>query len=169
MIDHTVIDTLSLKARDFASKWKDLIRKNPHLKHYNAMDDDSLVEADIPFYPLLARTLDRGLDRSMVGDFFVKLGKNRVAEQFPVSEVIYATNLVQQIVIDYLMNDFALDNSVRMYQAMGIVSKVSEFFLLSCFYVIKGFLEETYVLMNKNDSVSEELLKKYFRDEFFFK
>jgi hypothetical protein len=169
MIDHVVIDTLNLMAKDFAGKWKNLIRKNPQLKHYNSLSDAALIEADSPFYPLLARTLDRGLDRATVGDFFVKLGKSRVQEGFPVSEVIYASNLAQQVIINYLMNDFALDNPVRMYQAMGMVNKVSEFFLLGCFYLIKGFLEETYVRMNQNDAVSEELLKKYFKDDFFFK
>jgi hypothetical protein len=117
----------------------------------------------------LAHSLDRGLDRAVIGDFFVKLGKERMKMEFPVSEVIYAASLAERVVLDYLMNDFAPDNSVRMYQAMGAVSKVAEFFLLGCFYLTKGFLEETYTYMNRNDSVSEELLKKYFRDDFFFK
>jgi len=117
----------------------------------------------------LSRTLDRGLDRAMVGNFFVKLGKKHVKEGFPVSEVIYGMNLAQQVVINYLMTDFILDNPVRMYQAIGVVNRVSEFFLLGCFYIIKGFLEATYLEMNKTDKVSEDLLKKYFKDDFFFK
>jgi hypothetical protein len=169
MVDRVLIDTLNLNARDFAVKWKDKIRKAPQLKHYADLSDEALVEADIPFYPLLARSLDRGLDRSVVGDFFVTLGKKRMQEGFPVSESIYAVNLAQQTVIEYLMNDFVLDSTVRMYQAMGAVSKVAEFFLLGCFYLTKGFLEATYTHMNTHDAVSEELLKKYFKDDFFFK
>jgi hypothetical protein len=169
MVDRVLIDTLNLNVRDFALKWKDKIRKAPQLKHYGALADAALIEADIPFYPLLARSLDRGLDRSVVGDFFVTLGKTRLRDGFPISESIYAVNLAQQVVIEYLMNDFVLDSTVRMYQAMGVVSKVAEFFLLGCFYLTKGFLEATYTQMNKNDAVSEELLKKYFKDDFFFK
>ncbi|MDR1389076.1 MAG: hypothetical protein LBJ31_03785 [Treponema sp.] len=169
MVDRVLIDTLSLQSRDFAVRWKSLIRKAPQLKHYNGMDDDALVEADERFYPLLAKTLDRGMDRAVLGDFFVRLGKKRMDEGFPVSEVIYAVNLAEQVVITYLMTDFVLDNSSRMYQAMGVVNRVAEFFLLGCFYLTKGFLEATYTMMNKNDAVSEELLKKYFRDDFFFK
>jgi hypothetical protein len=169
MVDQVLIDTLNLRARDFAVRWKDKIRRSSQLKNYNALDDDRLIEADLPFYPLLGRTLDRGLDRVIVGEFFVKLGKGRMAEGFPVSEVIYAVNLAQQVVIEYLMTDFVLDSTVRMYQAMGIVTKVSEFFLLGCFYLTKGFLEATYTHMSRNDAVSEELLKKYFKDDFFFK
>ncbi|MDR1277844.1 MAG: hypothetical protein LBK02_03755 [Treponema sp.] len=169
MVDQILIDTLSLKSGDFALRWKNLIRKAPQLKEYNRLDDKALIEADAPFYPLLARVLDRGLDRSLVGDFFVKLGKNRMFNGFPISEVIYAVNLAQQVVIEYLMTDFALDSSVKMYQAMGLITKVAEFFLLGSFYLTKGFLEATYTSMNSGDKISEELLKKYFKDDFFFK
>ncbi|MDR2314408.1 MAG: hypothetical protein LBE02_07720 [Spirochaetaceae bacterium] len=169
MVDRVLIDTLTLRARDFALRWKDLIRKSTQLKHYNEMRDEALINADISFYPLLARSLDRGIDRAALGDFFVKLGKDRMNGGFPISEVIYAVNLAEQVVIAYLMTDFILDNAMRMYEAMGIVNRVAEFFLLGCFYLTKGFLEATYVKMNKADAVSEELLKKYFRDDFFFK
>jgi hypothetical protein len=169
MVDQTLIDTLSLKSRDFALRWKNLIRKAPQLKRYNQLDDEALIEADAPFYPLLARVLDRGMDRALVGDFFVKLGKTRMREGFPVSEVIYAVNLAQQVIIEYLMTDFVLDSPIKMYQAMGLVSKTAEFFLLGGFYLTKGFLEETYTSMNSSDNVSQELLKKYFKDDFFFK
>ena len=169
MVDSVLIDTLNIQARDFAVRWKALIRKSPQLKHYNTMSDEDLIDANTKYYPLLAKTLDRGLDRASVGDFFVKIGKTREKAAFPISEVIYGINLAQQVVIGYLMTDFVLDSTVRMYQAMGIVNRVSEFFLLGCFYITKGFLECTYQEMSQNDKVSEELLKKYFRDDFFFK
>ncbi|MDR1950341.1 MAG: hypothetical protein LBQ38_13185 [Spirochaetaceae bacterium] len=169
MVDRVLIDSLSLKNRDFAIKWKDKVRRSSNLKHYGALDDESLITVDAPFYPLLARTLDRGIDRSLIGDFFVKLGKSRMQDGFPVSEVIYAVNLAQQVVIEYLMTDFVLDSTVRMYQAMGAVTRVAEFFLLGSFYLTKGFLEATYTDMSRNDEISETILKKYFTDDFFFK
>jgi hypothetical protein len=169
MVDHALIDNLNLKAREFAVRWKDLVRRAPQLKRYNALDDETLIGADAVFYPLLGRILDRGLDRSLMGDFFVKLGKSRMEGGFPISEVIYAVNLAQKIVIEYIMTEFAPENPVRMYQAMGITTQVAEFFLLGCFYLTKGFLEATYTNMNKSESVSEDFLRKYFKDDFFFK
>jgi hypothetical protein len=169
MIDRVLIDTLNLRSRDFATKWKDAIRRNPHLRHYNNMDDGALIESDLPIYPLLARTLDRGLDRSLVGDFFVNVGKRRMHDGFPVSEVIYALGLIQKTVIEYLMTEFAPENPMRMYQAMGALTRVADFCLLGSFYISKGFLEETYTSMSSKDKVSEEFLKKYFKDDFFFK
>ena len=169
MVNHTLIDTLNLEARDFALRWKDMVRKAQHLKCYNAMDDEFLLQENIPLYSVLAKTLDRGMNRSLVGNFFVNNGKKRMQEGFPISELIYGLNLSQKIVIEYVMVQFAPENSVRMYESMGVVSQVSEFFLLGCFYLTKGFLEAVYTTMNDKESVSEELLKKYFRDDFFFK
>jgi hypothetical protein len=169
MIDRILIDSLNINARDFATKWKNLIRKEPHLIHFNAMDDEALIESDRHFYPLLARTLDRGLDRPLVGDFFVKIGKEKMREGYPISEVIYALNLIEKVVLDFIMTEYAPENPMRMYQAMTSFSTIAEFFLLGSFYITKGFLEETYTSMNAQDNVSKELLKKYFRDDFFFK
>jgi hypothetical protein len=169
MVDHALIDNLNLKAREFAVRWKDQVRKAPQLKHYNVLDDGILIESDTVFYPLLARILDRGIDRSVMGEFFVNLGKKRMEDGFPVSEVIYAVNLAQKIVIEYVMTEFAPESPVRMYQAMGITTRIAEFFLLGCFYLTKGFLEATYTNMNKTDSISDEFLRKYFKDDFFFK
>jgi hypothetical protein len=169
MIDGVLIDTFNLQARQFAVRWTTLIRKNPQLRQYNAMNDEALVESDMIFYPLLARTLSRGLDRSVLGGFFVDLGKKRMNDGFPISEVIYAVNLAQKVVIEYIMTDYAPENTLRMYQSMGIMTEISEFFLLGCFYLTKGFLEATYTHMNSQDNVSKDLLNKYFRDDFFFK
>jgi hypothetical protein len=169
MVDNQLIDTLNLQAKDFAGRWKEKIRKSPQLKHYGAMDDEALVEMNSAFYPLLSRTIDRGLDKAALGDFFVRVGKERVKAGFPISEVIYAVNLTLQTVISYVMTDFGLDNPMRMYQAMGILNQVAEFFLLGCFYLTKGFLESTYTNMKNSSVVAEDILKQYFKDDFFFK
>ena len=167
MIDRLLIDTLTLRSRDLAVRWKNAIRKSPQLRHYNEMDDETLIEADIAFYPLLARSLDRGIDAQTLGGVFTEEGRRRMKTGFPVSEVIFAISLFQKTVIEFLMTEFAPENPVRMYQTMGALNRVAEFCLLGSYYICRGFLEETYTAMNVHDEVSEELLKKYFRDGFF--
>ena len=169
MVDHALIDNLNLEARGFATRWKNMVRKAQQLKHYNSMDDEVLIEKLTPLFPLVAKILDRGLDRTLLGSFFVTVGKNRMQDGFPVSEVIYAINLAERVLIEYITTEYAQENPVKMYQSMGMLSQVSEFFLLGCFYLTKGYLEAVYTKMNDHDSVSEELLKKYFKDDFFFK
>jgi hypothetical protein len=156
-------------AKDFAEKWKHMVRKAHHLEHYNSLDDDNLTTVNINIYPLLSKTLDRGLDSSLIGNFFVNLGKDRMKSGFPVSEVIYTVNLTQKVLIEYIMTEFAPESPIKMYQSMTVISQMAEFFLLACFYITKGYLEEVYTSMNAHDSINEEFLKQYFRDDFFFK
>jgi hypothetical protein len=169
MIDRVLIDTLNLKSREFAVKWKNQVRSISQLKHYHTFDDEALIEFGRHCFPLLSRILDRGLDHDVIGDFFATLGKDRMKDGFPISEVIYGLNLAQKVVIEFLMTEYAPDNTIKMYQAMGAISRISEFFLLGSFYLSKGFLEETYTSMSHKGKVSEEILKNYFRDDFFFK
>ena len=169
MIDQSLLNDLDRNARDFAIRWKNAVRKAPQLKHFNTMEDEALIEKYMPFFPTLAKVLDRGLDRNRMGNFFVDLGKTRMQSGYPISEVIYAMNLMEKVLIEYITTEYAPENPIKMYQAMGVVSQISEFCLLGCFYITKGYLEAVYTKMNKHDSISEELLKKYFKDDFFFK
>jgi hypothetical protein len=146
-----------------------MIRKAPHLKRYNELGDEELIELNADFYPVLARALERGLDKNSIGAFFVRFGKDRMRMGFPMSEVIYSLNLCQRVVVEYLMTECVMDNSMEMYQVVDIMTRLSEFFLLGSYYTTKGFLEETYVTLNLKEAVSEDLLKRYFRDDFFFK
>ena len=169
MVDQKLIDSFNLKSREFAGRWKNQVRKAHQLKHYNTLDDEALIEANYQFYPLLSKTIDRGLDRTSLGKFFVDIGKKRMRDGFPVSELIYAINLTEKIINEYIMTDFAPESPGKMYQSIHIISQVSEFFLLGCFYLTKGYLEAVYTTMNHHDKVSENLLKHYFKDDFFFK
>jgi len=169
MVDHILLENLTRASEDFAGRWKTLVRKAQQLKHYNTLADATLIEANASIYPLLSKALDRGLDRSVMGNYFVNMGKDRMQNGYPISEIIYAVNLSEKVIIEYIMTEFAPQSPVKMYQSMGIISEVSEFFLLGCFYLTKGYLEAVYTKMNSHDKVSEELLKKYFKDDFFFK
>ena len=166
MVDTVLIDTLNLRARDFAVRWKDYVRESPQLKHYNELDDFILVEADMPFYSLLARTLDKGMDLSVIGEFFVALGRRRMRDGFPISEVIFAINLFQRTIVEYLMTEFAPESPERMKQSMWVLTKLAEFCMLGSFYTYKGFTDGMFTSMNVPERVSEELLGKYFKDDF---
>ncbi|MDR1149356.1 MAG: hypothetical protein LBK66_12075 [Spirochaetaceae bacterium] len=169
MIDQALLETLDFKAKNLAKRWKNLIRKEPHLKHYNSFTDEQLYEINMPLYHQLARAIERGIDRKAVGGYFVGMGKNGMKQGIPISEVVYACSLSQKTVVDYITYEFLNANPLTTYQIFDTIDKVNEFFFLGCFYMIKGFLEQTYKHLNSQHNISEELLKTCFKDDFFFK
>jgi hypothetical protein len=168
MNDRVLIETFDGKAKTIASRWKNLIRKEPQLKHYNSLSDEQLCALNAPLYPQLARSIERGIDRKFIGAYFVRLGKDRVKMSFPISEVVFAFSLSQKTVINYISSEFVHDNPLALYQAFGAIEKVTEFFFLGCFYMTKGYLEQVYENMSHND-IPDVVLKNYFNDDFFFK
>ncbi|MDR2795670.1 MAG: hypothetical protein LBB47_03035 [Spirochaetaceae bacterium] len=169
MNDRVLIETFHFKAETLAGRWKNLIRKEPQLKHYNSFSDEQLCVLNAPLYPQLARSIERGIDRKLIGGYFVRIGKERMLKGFPVSEVVLAYSLCQKTVVDYISSEFVHDNTLALYQAFGAIGKINEFFFIGCFYMIKGFLEQMYENMNNNHNIPEDLLKTYFKDDFFFK
>jgi hypothetical protein len=168
MVNNNFIEVLNFKPALLAARWKDLIRKSPQLRHYNALSDDELIELNTPVYAQIARSIERGIDKSVLGDFFVKFGKEMQAKGFPVSETVFACNLNQKMLVDFSASE-VMDNHLALYQTMQTINNVNEFFFLGLFYMIKGFLEKTYTNLNKKHNISEETLKEYFMDDFFFK
>jgi hypothetical protein len=169
MIDHALLETLDFKAEKLAKRWKNLIRKESHLKHYNQFTDEQLYEINIPFYHQLARSIERGIDRKILGGYFVGVGKDRMKRGIPISEVVYSCSLIQKTVVDYITYEFLNANPLTTYQIFDMIDKVNQFFFLGCFYIIKGFLEQTYKQLNDHHNISDEILKIYFKDDFFFK
>ncbi len=160
---------LTYQSHSLAVVWKEKVRAAPQLKSYNTLSDDTLVEINSDFYISLARWFSKGRDTNALGAFFVSLGKNRQSKGFPISEVLYAMVIAERVVVEGIRSEIPMENSLQMYQAMDAMRRISEFFLLGSFYLTKGFMEETYLHLNAQESLPEEMLKRYFRDDFFFK
>ena len=169
MIDRVLIDTLNFKAAILAARWTKQIRKADHLRHYNALSDDKLRQLIESVFPQLARFLEHGLDRSILGEYCVTMGKSGVQHGFPLSEVVYGLRLSQQVVLEYIESEFVLDNPVALYQTLSLVPKVADFFVLGCFYINKGFQEATVEKLSAVENIPKETLTKYFKDDFFYK
>ncbi|MDR2842128.1 MAG: hypothetical protein LBV52_02885 [Spirochaetaceae bacterium] len=169
MMDRVLIDTLNFKSTILGMRWKDEVRKNTQLIHYNSLNDDLLTRIGAGIFPELANFVEHGLNRSVLGSYFVKMGKGSVHRGYPISETVYGLRIGQQIILEYMESEFVLDNPVALYQTISIIPRVADFFLLGCFYVNKGFQEATFANMSAHDGVSEKLLRKYFKDDFFFK
>lgn len=163
------MDVLTSNSDGIAKIWIKKIRKHSALKTYNAMSDESLMIMNGKLYKLLARWFENEIDKNALGAFFVNLGKERRAQSFGMSEVAYAILLSQRSVLEYITNESVLDSSLALYSVIDITNQVTDFFFLGSYYMIKGFLEDTYLALSRDESMNVEILNKYFTDDFFFK
>lgn len=166
---NSLSEKLTVHCESLARLWIKKIRKAENLKTYNTLSDDELVRINSKVYKTLALWFDKEIDKNAIGAFFVNIGKERRTQGFAVSEVSYALFLSQKAVQEYIANENLLANSMALYSIMGLSSQVADFFYLGSYYMVKGYLEDTYIAMQKNEAISEEKLRTYFSDDFFFK
>jgi hypothetical protein len=165
----SLMDVLLSKNEGIIRIWVQKVRNSPNLRKYNSLSDETLLNFNMDVYKILGRWIDRDIDKNLVGAFFVDLGKTRRKEGYPVSEVSYSILLAQRAVLEYLTNESIVDSSMVLYQILNLTKQISDFFFLGSYYMVKGYLEDTYLALNRDQSIPDEILKQYFTDDFFFK
>lgn len=164
-----IMDVLTQKSEGIARVWIRRMRKAVNLKKYNELDDETLIRMNSKMYKMLALWFEKEINKDEIGAFFVQLGKERRLEGYPVSEVSYALLLSQRSVVEYVMNESVLDSSLALYTVIDLTTQVADFFFLGSYYMMKGYLEDMYLALGRDEALSDETLKKYFHDDFFFK
>lgn len=160
---------LSGKAPEIGRGWLSALRAAEKLGALNAFSDRELLSVHEEIVRKLARWFEMAADKNEIGAFFVMMGKEYCALGVPVSELTWALALDRKAFVDYMLENEEMEGAYRMYALMDAADRAADFFLLGAYYLTKGFLEETFLRMRKGEKLSDDILGKYFKDDFFFK
>jgi hypothetical protein len=150
-------------------RWLQKIKEAKNLKAFTAFSESELHSLHEEIMRKLARWFEKSADKNEIGAFFVMVGKEYCALGVPVSELTWALSLDRKAVTEYLLEEEDLEGAHRIYALMDASDKVADFFMLGAYYLTKGYLEETFIRLRRGEKMSEEVLTKYFKDDFFFK
>ncbi|MDA8426587.1 MAG: hypothetical protein M0Z80_10675 [Treponema sp.] len=169
MMLNSLEDILAGAAPDIGRRWISKIREAKHLKGMNQIGESELLSVHESVMHVLAGWFDRSVDKDIMGAFFVMMGKEYCAQGVPLSELTFSMRLDRKAVREHLVENTVVEGAPRMYALLETCDELSEFFMLAAYYLIKGFLEETFLRIEKNEKLSTDILTKYFKDDFFFK
>lgn len=154
---------------EIGDNWLKKIRAAPNLKSFRALSDAELRSLNDEILRKLARWFEKEADKNELGGFFVMVGKEYCALGISVSELTMALSQARKAVVEYLVANEDLEGAHRIYALMDSADQVADFFMLGSYYLTKGFLEETFLRMRHGERMTDEVLSKYFKDDFFFK
>jgi hypothetical protein len=160
---------ISGTAPEIGERWLSKLRAAENLKSLGALSDSELLSLHAEFINKLGRWFEKEADKNEIGAFFVMVGKEYCALGVPVSELTMALSQARKAVVEYLVAEEDLEGAHRIYALMDAADQVADFFMLGSYYLTKGYLEETFVRLRKGEKMSNEVLGKYFKDDFFFK
>ena len=152
-----------------AGLWMAMIRGKDHLKKLAALPDERLLAVSRKVYPLVAKWLLAESTKDEVGTFFVAWGKSMYHDRFPLSEASYALYLAKNALWEHLEAQGTEASSLDLYLEVEAMRRLFDFFFSASFYLIKGYLEDLYVELEKTHGVPAEALKECFQEDFFFK
>ena len=147
---------------NFAKAFARDVRKSKYLNRYNGFEEEELVKRGKLLFKNLTRWLKEEMDKKEVGRYFVKVGKERYQEGFPLCEVIYALFLIKNIFWRKITEEGFLSSALEIYIAIETLKKIYDFFDIGAFYIVRGYQEEMYHELGSNEKLSEEDLKKVF-------
>lgn len=160
---------LSGTTAEIGDRWLAKIRSAQNLKSFRTLSDAELLSLHGEIMSKLARWFEKEADKNEIGGFFVMVGKEYCALGISVSELTMALSQDRKAVVEYLLANEELEGAHRIYALMDTADQVADFFMLGSYYLTKGFLEETFLRMGRGEKMSNEVLGKYFKDDFFFK
>ena len=169
MLLKSLDDILVGAAPGVGKRWLAKLRKAENISAINDVEDAELLSVHEEIIRELGRWFDKSADKNEIGAFFVMMGKEYCAQSIPLSELTFALNLDRKAVNEHIVEAEDLEGAHRIYALMEVTDQVGDFFFLGSYYLTKGYLENTFLRMRCEQSLDEEILNKYFPDDFFFK
>lgn len=169
MISKKLLNLIVNNESRLAKRWSEEVRKSDYMKTYQRFSEEELIRRNTRFFDQLVRWLESDGAKSLIGAFFVQIGKDRYKEKFPLPEMLYGVFLAKKVFWDVIVTEGFLDTMVDVYKALEALTVIYNFFDQGNLYITRGYLEEMYTEMIEDKKLSAEEVKKYFYPGSFFK
>jgi len=157
-----IVSLIDKRKKMIAEEWMGKVRETEYMPTYNQYSDNELTRRAEKLVKNLLIFLQAEGSLRDVGEYFVNLGKIRYNEKFPLSEIQFAVYLTKKILWKYILSESIFEKALDAYLAMDIITAIHDFFDKGIFYIIRGYMENQYVSIKKEEKISERNLKKYF-------
>jgi hypothetical protein len=116
----------------------DDLRCNKHTPHYHQLTREELHDRTYDVYHNLGRWLSDKTE-SAIESSYTHLGKRRLAEGIPLSEIVYSLGLIKQHLQEHVHICGMIDSAVDLHGDRELQRMVGRFFDRAVYYTVKGF------------------------------
>ncbi len=157
-----VVSFVESHINHFTKAFAKEVKKSKYLSRYKGFDEQELMKRSKTFFENLVNWLKEEMNHGEVGRYFVRIGKERYQEGFPLCEIIYALFLIKNIFWKKIREEGFLSSTLDLYIAIETLKKIYDFFDIGAFYIVRGYQEEMFQELGLMGKLTEEDLKKVF-------
>lgn len=141
MISAKLVQLIEEHAEQLTQEFLKDVRTNPKTSFYHDVATEELHNRTYDVYKNLSDWLIDKTEKE-VEQKYLALGKRRLLEKIPLSQVIYALALTKSHLIDYVKRSGLADTALEFYQELELFYLVSQFYDRAIYYTICGYEEE---------------------------
>lgn len=149
-------------AEALTKEWINEIKTNPSTIGYRKVDDEILGVRIFDIYKRLGSwVMNADLGDIKTAEHFIKLGRERAAENLKNSEVIYALILARVVLWRYIVEHGIISTAIDLHQSLEFYQKINNFFDKAVYFVAVGYesLEKKEQEKLKNEALVEQAVK----------
>lgn len=117
------------------------LKHNPRTTEYHKLPDAEIHHRVFSVYHDLGEWLGTEAE-SLVEAHYSELGKNRAAENVPLSQVLYALIKTKTHIFDYVRRAGLFDSAMDLYQLQEFRRLVNNFFDKANYYTARAYEDE---------------------------
>jgi hypothetical protein len=141
MLSRRLVQIIEDHAEQLTHDLVDDMRSNNRTPHYHRLSREELHVRTYDVYRNLGRWLNDETE-SAIESTYTQLGKKRLAEGIPLSEIVYTLGLTKNHLLEYIHFSGMTDSAVELHGDRELQRLVGRFFDKAVYYTVKGFEQE---------------------------
>ena len=143
MLSTRLVQIIEAHAEELTTGLIDDLLTNRHTPHYNRLTREELHHRTYNVYHNLGRWLTDNTESAIEANF-TSLGKKRLAEGIPLSEIVYSLGLIKHHLQEHIHYCGMVDSAVDLHGDRELQRLVGRFFDKAVYFTVVGFEDEAH-------------------------
>lgn len=163
MVYESLISIMETSLEPLAEMWAAEVKASAYMDTYKKLDLEELEKRGNVLFSNLLKWLRTGAYNEEVESYFENIGRSRINESFPLSEIEHALYLEKKVVWSFVIWKEEILYELAREEMIEVMSVINNYFDLGSFYIIRGYMSEMVRLLEEsgcfNKRQIQEILK----------
>ncbi|MFH1194748.1 MAG: RsbRD N-terminal domain-containing protein [bacterium] len=155
-----LITVIKNNYEDICAEWSKEANESEHMHTYQSFGQEEIFKRGKAVYDNLLKWLEAGALTAEVEEYFMEVGRRRINEGFPLTEVHFAFYLTKKVLWNFIDWRDTITGSFETATAKDIMTTLNNYFDVGNFYITRGYFDELLKNFDDSKKFSKEELKK---------
>ena len=167
-IGNKFLEAIGKHSLDLGMKWASGMMDSEYTLTYKTFSEEELIRRGKDDFDHLVRWMEQDIDIKEIGKIYLKVGRARYNEKFPLSEVLFAIHYSKKILWEHVVSSGFVSSTLGLYQATHMMMKINNFYDVACIYLIRGYSEALFIKLSRENRLTGLDIKELFPEGSFF-